>query len=1207
MATINTTEPLVLISKQKGVAVIPAGTPLARLNYFDGKFLRASDLKAEQDYLRQLVHESNRADGPGVAHGFDLTRGAGDTLTVGQGLAIDYQGRVLLLPREVTFSVADLIAQSAALDKLLQAKKAAGAADFADCQLVTDTPPASALPNNGLYVIVLSHAEALCGEEDVFGKLCEEACSTSTDRPFILEGVIIRAVPLPLNLGAIPAAYNGAKYLRTRAASAYYRAERQIVASQISGAGLKSDIWCFGADPEADRFGGVPIGVIARAGQTTLFLDAWTARRERMDTPARRYWQWRMLMRPWDVYLAQILQFQCQLHDLLGKQPLPDGNNDDPCQGARGVIEDTVKFIDEVRTHYTAREGATTTANPAYLLNLPGLFSKLSRVKLDLSAAVQERLLINGGILELPSAGYLPVTQNTRVNQQVRRLLGEGVDLRFCVVRPDYVAHALEEAQHMERISLIEGLADETKKPQVDILVPDGEIIEQARPVTGRVFEATVSVNSQLLRPQTAMKTAFVSLERPPFVFHGAARMEATPAGGGAFYLSCAYENPANVFETGQPAVDSPRPVSVNVFSARGSTVRVEAGLWIELSCERDVFQLNTGDRTNVNARGIIGAGVNDEERVLLDVQLSGSFFVLENTPAAAGAHRVKGRFDNARFSYRNGAAPGNPVFVSFDVTVELRGGSAVAVDIAIQESHLLLQASWAGSPMVIDAGIFLPDTTGANAGLRPLARANPLRENNDVLLPGNAIHQQARNALDVIADALDDASFATVNARLLFPPAPRPVDELLVRAATDWVLFHRRRTKNCSEGIIASPPPLTRRYRLWHLPVPSLRRAEPVIAALQQGENEKLEALLTQLKLRFVDDGMVEFEGGVATLRTAATEIQTSWQSITPGNHLLYSAIASRGEARQEDHLALNRLANVENAIRAATGRDTATLPPVVLPAVPTVLQQADADGVIILLTTLETNCQQVYRIHDIKMFETAVKLAVEGQMGTVTGQQLGVLLGEALFTRGTANTMGDTLEKIRGEWSRHGNGDPARVAVISRAGELAAAQNSYAAQASAIQQALGGEVTPEKLTATQSLPTECPAITLIGPRPVEGRVARIFIYRGAPDDKGIVMDRADMLVRFNPDSSLNNVPRTVISVLTGFGMLDHVSLSTQEANADGLAQKRLTEFLNKLRPALPFAPLSNNGAGALSLVDRGRLPSDITSVNDIIFMRLG
>ena len=58
--------PLVLVGAGRGVSLIPQPTPLTRLNYFDGKFLRADDLAREQAYLRGLVHLSNRAGGSGV-------------------------------------------------------------------------------------------------------------------------------------------------------------------------------------------------------------------------------------------------------------------------------------------------------------------------------------------------------------------------------------------------------------------------------------------------------------------------------------------------------------------------------------------------------------------------------------------------------------------------------------------------------------------------------------------------------------------------------------------------------------------------------------------------------------------------------------------------------------------------------------------------------------------------------------------------------------------------------------------------------------------------------------------------------------------------------------------------------------------------------------------------------------------------------------
>src|SRR4051812_41833251 len=135
MPTNNTnamTGPLILVGNQNGVALIPRPTPLTRLHYFDGKFLRASDLTAEQTYLRSLVELSNQAGGPGVAYGYNLTlASSGDTLNMGPGLAIDPQGRVLLLPQPFSIGVQDLIDKSRQLQSA--AGKAPGSGTFADC------------------------------------------------------------------------------------------------------------------------------------------------------------------------------------------------------------------------------------------------------------------------------------------------------------------------------------------------------------------------------------------------------------------------------------------------------------------------------------------------------------------------------------------------------------------------------------------------------------------------------------------------------------------------------------------------------------------------------------------------------------------------------------------------------------------------------------------------------------------------------------------------------------------------------------------------------------------------------------------------------------------------------------------------------------------------------------------------------------------
>ena len=196
----NNSESLVLLGNQNGLALIPKDTPLTRLNYFDGKFLRAADLKAEQDYLRHLVQLSNQAGGHGVAHGFDLKLGGDDTLNVGPGLAVDPKGRVLLLTGAASVQIQQLIekSRSQGLVSKSAAKPSSNGDGFSECEPASVTPPTNALLPSDLYLITVAHAEGFCGEEDVYGRLCEEACSTLTDRPFVVEGLVLRALPLQL-------------------------------------------------------------------------------------------------------------------------------------------------------------------------------------------------------------------------------------------------------------------------------------------------------------------------------------------------------------------------------------------------------------------------------------------------------------------------------------------------------------------------------------------------------------------------------------------------------------------------------------------------------------------------------------------------------------------------------------------------------------------------------------------------------------------------------------------------------------------------------------------------------------------------------------------------------------------------------------------------------------------------------------------------
>ena len=682
----------VVIGGTGGHTVIPKDSPLTRLNYFDGKFLRAPDLKLEQLALLNQVRLANRAGGPGVVYGYDCTLGSGDALNVGAGFAIDPVGRALYLTQAMSIGIAELIEKTRALSVLVlkaQARLTGVSASFADCEIRAEAPPGEVLDPNDLYLITIGHAEAYCGEEDVYGKLCEEACITSTERPYIVEGVVLRAIPLNLSTllptsSSVPLTN---KHLRSRVASAYFEQERQNGGSLISGEGLTSSAWCLGATARVGN--DVPIAVVARAGDSTVFLDAWIARRERMESPPRHYWAGRMAMRPWNVFLAQVLQFQCQLTTCFRDGGTPGG--EDPCAEERAVAEKAAEELRVLMQKYEAiaerlakaefiESGATTLKQITPMAEL----AEARILRRDLVAiaglAPTNRLLIDCGIIELPSGGYLPVDSRSTltVNDQVRRMMGEGVDLRFCVVRPDYIPHALEEAQHMERISLLEGIDNPANKPRVDVLVPDGHIEKYTPEIQGVGYEMEAYLGEAGLATDRAVRAAyakggateaaarFASMFSRAFRFNlrdtfaaavaqgdqlqrqqqetsnsvqGAARGEQIESGGYAFHYAARTPEFLRLI-----AMHFARPVIGKVArkaAAAGNATRVveedvapnkvaeeesrrKNDFWVTMRVDRDPFAMARGESTNIHAEMVW--------MMSIDVQDQTAYAILEVT-----------------------------------------------------------------------------------------------------------------------------------------------------------------------------------------------------------------------------------------------------------------------------------------------------------------------------------------------------------------------------------------------------------------------------------------------------------------------------------------------------------------------------------------------------------------------------------------------
>jgi hypothetical protein len=701
----------------QGKVVIDKSSSLTRLNYFDGKFLRAPDLQLEQAALLSQVRLASQAAGGGVIHGFNCVLSGGDNITISSGLAYDWQGRALLLSQNIEVSIGELIANSKTAESSSQNQAGSGivSSEFTDCDIQTqDINEDNILGTDETYLIVLSHIEAYCGEEDVYGKLCSEACISSTQRTHIVEGVQITAVPLNLTeaLKLSTAVALSQKHLRSRICSAFFAQEQGSIASLITEQGLNANTWCLGAESLTGQ--GIPLGLVSRADTTTVFLDAWSVRRERVETPPQLYWAARMGMRSWRVFLAQMLQFQCQLKECLGSfDPEQPPATTDPCADEKELLQTAAADMQQLLSYYTdvsaqLVEVSTLPLARVASLDVEALQSSINRLQAATDVVISQQLLIDCGIVELPSAGYLPVIAGSSltINEQVRNLLGKGVDLRFCSVRPDYVHHAIEEAQHMQRICLLSGLDDAANIQDVDILVPDGVINQSQTEVRPEGYQAHLDSSDTLLGMMlhlvgsafsgkleaqsgrndlvlattntTATETTGVSgLEESfasanfadesrksnSFSSKASTSKDETASRAQQFNLSDVRVSEGSL-DVGETMTGSARADVTNDIKAfylatedtastsvDGQTINADINFWGQMQTEQDPFTLPAGGRTNITSRLLMKVGLDYalsdiqlKLQLVIDLNISGQVIV-ETVAQTDNTTKLSGRF----------------------------------------------------------------------------------------------------------------------------------------------------------------------------------------------------------------------------------------------------------------------------------------------------------------------------------------------------------------------------------------------------------------------------------------------------------------------------------------------------------------------------------------------------------------------------------
>ncbi|HST47792.1 hypothetical protein [Jatrophihabitans sp.] len=392
---------------------------IRRLNPADGLFLRSEHLNQMQAYSRELALAVGIAGGTGVVYGYQLSLSDAE-LTVTPGLAIDAAGMPLRTGAPVTVQLEGLA-----------------------------TPP-----GRFWLVEVIADRAVPSDNEPVYGNLCADPCSGGSIQPWLDDAVRVQVSARDTLPGLASVA--SANRVRNWLASAYFEQERRagppwLTPDQSGAVASLLELPWSGAQPAAapgvlgePAGNGVPLGVLFRAEESWQ-LDVWTARRDLVQTVPRGAWEWRLGLRPWPVFVAQVLQLQAQLAEL----PPVD-------RFAEAVLGDAADFYE------TVLQEAPRSRRAVQQL--------WDRWQQQHTVSLTKGSLLNHGIGELPPAGFLPYpTGKAELADQVQAIFGPNVTVRLHSNSADAAVRAVTEAQHLDRIPLDRPAA----KPTVDVWIPN--------------------------------------------------------------------------------------------------------------------------------------------------------------------------------------------------------------------------------------------------------------------------------------------------------------------------------------------------------------------------------------------------------------------------------------------------------------------------------------------------------------------------------------------------------------------------------------------------------------------------------------------------------------------------------------------------------------------------------------------------------------
>jgi hypothetical protein len=623
---------------------------------------------------------------------------------------------------------------------------------------------------------------------------------------------------------------------------------------------------------------------------------------------------------------------------------------------------------------------------PVFLAQVLQFQDQLSAAPAAPGGSVQA--LIDRGVVELPAAGYHPVNPSVDLRDQLGAQFGPGVRLWLCAVRRDQIPHELERARHMDRISLLRGLRDETAREQVDILVPDG-LISTAQGGLGFALDVALGqdvgaaldpaeenprgtargLGAGRLEPGpgfTARAAVAVSLPRAAEALARWLRGDEAGLAGLASFLSATQA---------APAVDVPAPTQLQglvdlVQAARASkrgrraqgaanvrtgALRVAAAAAV-LTVDADPFAL--ADQQSTAFRLEVDVYQPSASATVFSLWLSGTLTRRsagqgETTVLASGGFGVSA----------TGSDGGGGTFKDRRLRLARTAQDGVTATVRDEDSGLVADLHWKGEPIQAEAALRLDaGQTAAPTTIAALTAA----QDAGIGRPGNTYHDAAASALALLAGIHPDPGWAEQEYQRLFPS--RELATATVRATQDWVLFRRRRREDC-EGDPVTPVPLdTVTVQVLSLPGPD--DAQKAVDILVDGDAQEWPAGWKATE--------VIFEGGTTTMLTPAATWQQRYRDRGGAD-----AVALAGYAAAAGTLGPivgpGRLRSLLAALPPGVTQDPAL--PVIPVAPPTALEPAPGTAGSAFLITYAPKPEAV-RLLAVRAVRTvaANQAAVEG-----------------------------------------------------------------------------------------------------------------------------------------------------------------------------------------------------------------------------------